>query len=143
MGQESEKKPGMLHYLVRVLGTLAVLAACAFLLDIGCIFKHVTGLPCLGCGTTRACIAFVRGQFLDAFFWHPLFWLTLMLISVMVVRGGVLFQSPRMTKWCVLFLAAMYITVYIVRMVLLFPDTPPMDYNFDAAGYRIVQILLH
>lgn len=36
-----------------------------------CLFRFVTGLPCPGCGGTRAFAAILRGDLIHAFFYHP------------------------------------------------------------------------
>ena len=51
--------------------------ALAFLLPakgfgLPCTFLHLTGLPCLTCGMTRAFMAGVHGHPLDALLWNPL-----------------------------------------------------------------------
>ncbi len=37
---------------------------------IWCPFRRVTGVDCPGCGITRACTAFVRGNFLESLKYH-------------------------------------------------------------------------
>lgn len=37
---------------------------------IWCPFRRLTGLDCTGCGMTRACVAFVRGNLLESFGHH-------------------------------------------------------------------------
>ena len=37
-----------------------------------CIFKFATGLPCPGCGFTRAIVSIVRGDLAASLRWHPL-----------------------------------------------------------------------
>jgi len=39
-----------------------------------CAFKSVTGLPCPGCGGTRAVVFFFRGQFGRSFIYNPTIW---------------------------------------------------------------------
>lgn len=121
---------------------LALVGVLIIVLDIGCLFRYTTGLPCPGCGTTRACIAFVQGHVVDAFYWHPLFWLTVPLLVICVFTNGRLARSDRANRWIWITLGLMYVTVYVVRMILLFPDTPPMDYNYNAAGYQFVRSIL-
>lgn len=36
-----------------------------------CLFKAVTGLPCLTCGLTRCSLALLEGRPAEAFHWHP------------------------------------------------------------------------
>lgn len=43
-----------------------------------CLFKRVSGHPCPSCGSTRAVMALLRGQWGEAFLWNPLVLVTLM-----------------------------------------------------------------
>ena len=38
----------------------------------GCPFKKMTGLPCLSCGTSRAALSLLGGDFASAFHFNPL-----------------------------------------------------------------------
>ncbi len=42
------------------------------LIPIGCLFKAVTGVPCLTCGASRAAVALAHGHAMEAFRLHPL-----------------------------------------------------------------------
>ena len=46
-----------------------------------CPFHALTGLPCPGCGTTRAALALARGDVFSAFGWNPL-------AAAAIVLGG-------------------------------------------------------
>jgi hypothetical protein len=37
-----------------------------------CPFRHITGIPCVTCGGTRAVLALTRGDVQAAFIWNPL-----------------------------------------------------------------------
>ena len=37
-----------------------------------CAFNHLTGLPCPGCGLTRAFVSIAHGHLVDAVHWHAL-----------------------------------------------------------------------
>lgn len=49
-----------------------------------CIFKGVTGIPCPGCGMTRACLAILQGEFSTAWRYHPFSFL-LIGLSILIV----------------------------------------------------------
>ena len=36
-----------------------------------CVFNSLTGIPCPGCGGTRAVLALAKGHLTDSFFYHP------------------------------------------------------------------------
>lgn len=61
-----------------------------------CMFHRVTGLYCPGCGGTRAVLAFLRGNFVASFCYHPLVPYT----AVLCVYGILyfLFQKIRHKK---------------------------------------------
>jgi len=46
-----------------------------------CLFKHVTGIPCPSCGSTRSVISLIKGEFADALFWNP-FGILIMIILI-------------------------------------------------------------
>lgn len=116
---------------------LIVVGILILVLDIGCIFKAITGMPCLGCGTTRACISFLNGRWLEAFYWQPLFWLTIPLLFIVVAKGENVFKNKKYNRIFIILLIILYLGTYIIRMWLLFPNTPPMDYNYDAPLYEV------
>lgn len=99
------------------------------LTDIRCTVRLTTGLPCPGCGMTRAYLALIQGDFAGAFFWHPLFWMVIPLFLLAAWKKGKIFRSEKANHIFWYVLAGVFIIVYIVRMVLYFPDTPPMDYT--------------
>ena len=45
-----------------------------------CPFKLLTGVPCPGCGMTRAYLYLFEGDIQGAFYFHPLFWLIPLLV---------------------------------------------------------------
>ena len=47
-----------------------------------CLFKSFTGLPCPGCGTTRAGLAILHGSLIDAFLINPIGSLLLILLVI-------------------------------------------------------------
>ena len=51
-----------------------------------CIFKGVTGIPCPGCGMTRACLAILQGEFSTAWRYHPFSFLLIGLTILIVFQ---------------------------------------------------------
>ena len=63
------------HPLLLALGILTYWLVASYLLDkteIGCVFLYFLGIPCPGCGMTRAFQAVLRLDLAAAFSFHPL-----------------------------------------------------------------------
>lgn len=89
-----------------------------------CPFYQLTGLPCPGCGLTRAFVCLGHGQWRESLHWHPLGWLV---YSVCVLfwlrtglfwwRGVLLWPLPSRTQtrlgWCA---AALILLTGIIRI---------------------------
>ena len=85
-----------------------------------CPLYEITGIPCPTCGMTRAWRSFIFLDFATAFSMHPLFWIP------------PLFLLKKMqNKWALWAVFGIFIAVYIIRMLFLFPHTPPMNFNYD------------
>ena len=115
MSKKSSKKTKIIHICIFVaaMGVLAVL----MLLDIyRCPFKAITGIPCPGCGMTRAVLSACRGDFAGAFRYHPL-WIVavpLVLVEVLNAMGGL--KIPAKINNIILIIAAvLLLAVYIIR----------------------------
>lgn len=93
-----------------------------------CMFKAMFGLPCPGCGMTRACISLLKLDFTKAMHFHPLFWLPpIAFVAWIAVKN----KSNTAANWIIYGFIALMLAVYVVRMVNMFPDIPPMNFNHD------------
>lgn len=131
------------HKLLRYLLILAATAAILLFSDVWCMSKLMTGFPCPGCGMTRACLSFLHGDMEAAFYYHPLFWLIIPLLLLVLIRGERLTSSSRLNKAIGISLLILVVGTYVVRMILLFPHTPPMDYYKGSLLYRLYTLLFH
>ncbi len=116
---------------------MALLVVAAFMLlsnvDL-CIFRRVTGLPCPSCGMTRAYISLFKGDIANAFFMHPLFPLVPVIAVLLIVSR---YKEKHFTKTYIA-IGIAFLIVYIIRMIFLFPHTPPFDFEFSSLLGRIL-----
>ncbi|MBN1623217.1 MAG: DUF2752 domain-containing protein [Clostridia bacterium] len=116
---------------------LAILVIVLFLLlasvDL-CLFRRLTGLPCPSCGMTRAYISLFKGNIANAFFMHPLFPLVPVIMILLIVSR---YRKKHFTKTYIA-LGFIFLITYIIRMIFLFPHTPPFDYEFGSLLGRIL-----
>ena len=86
-----DARPGALRLAREALSLAACVAGAAlvlYLADVGCVFRLVTGVPCPGCGMTRAWLSVLRLDLAAAVAYHPFFWLV-------PVSGGVVLLGER------------------------------------------------
>lgn len=88
-----------------------------------CIIKNVTGIPCPGCGLTRAGVALLHGDLYQAMLYHGLIVPVIIFILYAALKKG------RIQTQIVFVFAVLFIGYYLVRMALYFPNTSPMDFN--------------
>lgn len=105
-----------------------------------CLSRVLIGLPCPGCGLTRAGLLFLQGHFIESFRVHPLF--------VLIPAGCVLglyeryfsVGTRRYFTAYVLLILILLIILYMIRMKLYFPHTAPMNYDPDNVLSHLVRL---
>ena len=111
------------------LAAVIVAAGLLWCLDIHCLIKEWLGLPCPLCGTVRGIACLAQGNPVDALYWHPLFWLTPILMAWHFLPPVRFSRQKGRNRWIWIGTVALYLGVYVMRMILLFPDAAPMDCN--------------
>lgn len=97
-----------------------------------CLIRGVTGVPCPSCGMSRAIIAFINGDIINAFKFHPLFWLPFILFVLIVFKR-------KFFKQIIIGAIILTMIVYIFRMAMFFPDIEPMKYNEKSILNQIIE----
>ena len=108
-----------------------------------CFFRSTAGIPCSGCGLTRAYLSLLKGDLAKAFFYHPLFW------YIPFIAAAMFFTYRKYktlnTRKFMLFIKLsfiLFLLVYIVRMLLYFPHTEPMTINDRALLPGLIKPLI-
>lgn len=118
-----------LKRLLLCLGAVVAAGGILWCLDIHCLVKEWLGLPCPLCGTVRGIACLVQGNPVDALYWHPLFWLTPILMTWHLLPPVGFSKEKNRNRWIWIGVTALYLGVYVMRMILLFPEAAPMDSN--------------
>ena len=125
------------NYKWAILGLILYDAAVTFLFGAFCPMVIVTGLPCPGCGTTRALIYIFRGQFGRAWQLNPCAFLMVLFGVYFVYMRYVKGKEVKYAMEILAVAAALMLLVYIYRMVTEFPGYPPMTFRRDNILNRI------
>ena len=103
-----------------------------------CPQMALVGLPCPGCGLTRAGVLFFMGRFAESFKMNPMFApvaafaLCLLVCTLVRPTKTKYFYAPGVVLIAVLF------AVYVYRMKYLFPNQFPMTANKDSVLFKII-----
>ena len=108
---------------------------------IGCPFRFIFGVPCPGCGVTRAWFSFLSGDLIKAFDYHPLFLLMSVVILLLIVKNGKLFKNAFLNNIFIYGFSFSVAAVYVVRMFLFFPNVYPFTYNTNSVLNNIIKFL--
>lgn len=97
-----------------------------------CLIRGLTGIPCPSCGMSRAIIAFINGDIINAFRFHPLFWLPFIVFILIVFKR-------KFFKQIIIGAIISTIAIYILRMAIFFPSIEPMKYNEKSIINQIIE----
>lgn len=110
--------------------------------DVPCYFKATLGIPCPGCGLTRAFLSLLEGDPASAFFYHPLFFMAPLVAIVVIFKDVASIKKLYRSQLFWWGLVALFLVQWAVRMVLCFPDRPPMDFNDNALLWKFVLLIM-
>ena len=127
--RNKENKRSTADELREAAGLAAGLGAAALIfhaLGIGCPIRWLTGIPCAGCGMTRALISFATCHFREAVRFHPLVFAVPPAFLLWVFRRRLPGRAKSMLRKAVWAAAGAFIAVYAARIFagdpLLHPD---------------------
>ncbi|MCL2775058.1 MAG: DUF2752 domain-containing protein [Oscillospiraceae bacterium] len=111
-----------------------------------CWIRSLFGIPCPGCGSTRAVIALFHGNIKEAMEFHPLIFVSLALIVAYIITLFFKINIFKVIKnkkfniflWCVF---GLYMGVYIIRMIFLYPRIEPMTYLDTSILGRVINFI--
>ena len=106
-----------------------------------CPMKILTGIPCPGCGMTRAIFLMLTGHFSESFEMHPMALLWILLGLYFFICRYILDRKPKGAATMAVVLCVMMFPIYIYRMCTLFPDYPPMVYTQTLLGDMLIELL--
>lgn len=126
------------RYWIAIIVVAVLYTFMHLLFDAFCPSLVITGFPCPGCGITRSVIFFVTGQFERSFFVHPMGGV---LVLFGVYCGFFRYIKGRKIpgfKWIIVTLIVAALVLFLVRMILYFPERPPYTYKYGNLMEKII-----
>ena len=108
-------KPEKLLLKLGLLAAFAALFALWYFLDLPCRPRAITGIPCPGCGMTRAWLAALQLDFGTAFRQYPMFW-SIPLLALFALYDGKLFAHRKINDLILGILLAGILLIYLARL---------------------------
>lgn len=99
------------------------------LLLVGCPLRFLTGIPCPGCGMTRAVWHALQMDFASAWYYHPLFFLTPMMILLFLFESY-LPQKLIRSSWGLII--ALFLLTYLLRILVFHSEVVRIDIRSGA-----------
>lgn len=105
------------HLKLKLLLAVTALTLLAFYIyfDIPCVFLTLLGVPCPGCGMTRAWRYAFQLDFFNAFKYNSMFW-SVPVIGILVLFDGKLFKNEKFNRAVVIILAIGFVTAYLAKL---------------------------
>lgn len=134
--KELLKKDVHTAFPVLVVVVLIIILSNAILGKI-CALRMLAGIPCPGCGLTRAFLLLSQGDIKTATEMHP-FWIPIVFVLVLFVVGRYFIENKEKRRkiFHIIKLLAILIVIgmfalYVYRMINFYPDVEPMVYDKD------------
>lgn len=96
-----------------------------------CPMRLVTGIPCPGCGMTRAIVLLLSGHPAESFKMHPLAPLALVLFIYIGWNRYIIGRKSGAAPILLGTSLVLLLLCYLVRMLYLFPEEQPLIYMED------------
>lgn len=118
---------------IKEFGTLCILivvymAVFTVLFGTSCPIRLGTGLPCPGCGITRAAILLLTGRWQQAWQMNPVIFPIVLSALYYGMNRYFLNRKAGEMKWIIMGIVIMLLAVYILHMKRYFPGREPYSY---------------
>ncbi len=97
--------------------------------SIGCPLRFISGIPCPGCGMTRAVWHALQLDFISAWYYHPLFFLTPLILLLFLFES---YLPQKLTRIVWGLLLALFLLTYLLRLLLFQSEVVQVDIRSGA-----------
>jgi hypothetical protein len=112
-----------------------------YFLGSSCLLASSTGLPCPGCGETRALLALLRGDLAGSVGFHPLLIPSAAVLALYFVSWLTHEKTPKYARGLLFGLTLAIFVTYAARMVFMFPSLTPMVINQRGVLPRLIALI--
>ena len=108
-----------------------------------CPMVRIFGLPCPGCGMTRAFLYVVKGRFEEALYINPCVYLWIVFLLYIIVVRYLLGKSVKHALVLAIIILGIMLVRYIYGMYMYYPTRPPFSYTGGNKMEEIIPGYMH
>lgn len=82
----------------------------------GCLWKRILGIPCMGCGFTRAMLCMIRLDLRGAWHYHPMYW-SIFVFALFFRNKGKPFKNNEVNIYILIVIFFLFWVTWIVRLI--------------------------
>lgn len=128
-------------YWLGIVLCIIVLMITNFIYGSVCLSVILIGIPCPACGITRAAKLMLTGHFAESWDMHPLLILVILGFALYPIIKKALRNYCIFIKTYVIICLVIFVSFYIYRMKMYFPNIEPMVYNRDNYLVKILSFI--
>lgn len=98
------------------LAGFAAIIVVFWILRIPCVWQALLGIPCAGCGMTRATFCALKLDFAEAFGYHRMFWSTPILLGYFLYDGK-LFPNRLLNYGILILIGVGFLVNWVLNLV--------------------------
>ena len=110
------RKPTRLGLKLLLFGLFAAVLALWYWLKLPCVIRYFTGIPCPGCGMSRAWLQVFRLDLAQAVHYHPMFWIV-PILAVYILYDGKPIRNSKVNSILLILLLSGFFLCYIFRLI--------------------------
>lgn len=103
----------------------------------------IFGLPCPGCGVTRAALYVLKGQFAEAFYINPGVYLWIAFLLYIIVVRYIMGKPLKHAMLFITIIAILMIARFAYGMYMYYPMRPPFSYTGGNVMEDIIPDYMH
>lgn len=100
-----------------------------------CISKLLIGIPCPGCGITRAFLCLIKFDFKGVVYYNPLIFIVPIICWIIIFKERPIINKIYKSRLFWILIMSLILIVYIIRFIYIFPNSPMEYYENNLLEY--------
>lgn len=122
------------YYMMIIIVCIYIILSIIFKFT-SCISKLLIGIPCPGCGITRAFLCLIKLDIKGAIYYNPLIFIVPIIIWILIFKERPIINKIYKSRLFWILLFCLIFIVYILRFIYIFPNSPMEHFDNNLLEY--------